>query len=243
MTRSMSHDERAGRLHDVLGVIAVVLLLLGPLLARLRLVPPMLGFVPLAIGGLLALVVAAMALLRAARGRRLGGPGTWAALAAAALFVILAARTVGAPRINDFTTDLDDPPRFTHAATIPANAGRDLAYPSAFADDQQACCADLAPARVARDPAATYALAVAAAAAMPRWTVTRRDPQAGEVEAVAESVIFGFQDDVIVRIRPDPAGGSRVDVRSKSRDGKGDLGANAARIRAYLAALTASAGS
>jgi uncharacterized protein (DUF1499 family) len=78
---------------------------------------------------------------------------------------------------------------------------------------------------------------------MPRWTVTRSDPQAGELEAVAESVVFGFKDDVIVRVRPDPAGGSRVDVRSKSRDGKGDLGANAARIRAYLAALTASAGS
>ena len=243
MTQSMSHDDRPGRLHDALGVVAVVLLLLGPLLARLRLVPPMLGFVPLAIGGLLALVVAAMALLRAGRGRGLGGPGTWAALAGAAVFVVLAARSIGAPRINDFTTDPADPPRFAHAATDPANAGRDLGYPAAFGDDQRACCADLAPARVARDPEATYALAVAAAAAMPRWTVTRSDPQAGEVEAVAESIVFGFKDDVIVRVRPDPAGGSRVDVRSKSRDGKGDLGANAARIRAYLAALTASAGS
>jgi len=163
-------------------------------------------------------------------------------MAGAALFVLLAARSAGAPRINDFTTDPSDPPRFAHAGTIPANGGRDLGYPAAFAEDQRACCADLAPARIARDPPAAYALVETTAAGMPRWTITRRDPAAGELEAVAESVVFGFQDDVIVRVRPDPAGGSRVDVRSKSRDGQGDLGANAARIRDFLNVLAAPAG-
>ncbi len=242
MPGSRTHRDAPGRLHDALGVVAIILLLLGPLLARLRVVPPLGGFAPFALGGLLALVVAVMALLRAGRGRGLGGLGVWAALAGAAVFVALAARSAGAPRINDFTTDPADPPQFTHAASDPANAGRDLGYPAGFVAEQQACCPDLAPARTARDPAAAYALAEAAAVAMPRWTVTRRDPQHGEVEAVVESALFGFKDDVIVRVRPDPAGGSRIDVRSKSRDGKGDLGVNAARIRAYLAAVTASAG-
>ncbi len=45
-----------------------------------------------------------------------------------------------------------------------------------------------------------------------------------------------FKDDVLVEVRPHP-GGSEVAMRSKSRVGKGDLGANAKRIRAFLAAL------
>jgi hypothetical protein len=46
----------------------------------------------------------------------------------------------------------------------------------------------------------------------------------------------GFVDDIVVRVRPRPDG-SLVDVRSKSRDGQGDLGANAARIRQLANAL------
>ena len=48
--------------------------------------------------------------------------------------------------------------------------------------------------------------------------------------------MFHFVDDISVRIRP-AAGGSRIDIRSKSRDGQGDIGANAARIRTFRDAL------
>ena len=47
---------------------------------------------------------------------------------------------------------------------------------------------------------------------------------------------MGFEDDVIVRVRPDE-GGTRVDVRSISRVGRSDLGKNAARIEAYFKAF------
>ena len=50
---------------------------------------------------------------------------------------------------------------------------------------------------------------------------------------------FGFRDDVVIRVRPEPGGGSRVDVRSVSRVGKGDVGTNAKRLRAFLARLPA----
>jgi uncharacterized protein (DUF1499 family) len=43
-------------------------------------------------------------------------------------------------------------------------------------------------------------------------------------------------DDIRVRVRPSGEG-SVVDVRSKSRVGRGDVGANAARIRAFEQAL------
>ena len=74
---------------------------------------------------------------------------------------------------------------------------------------------------------------------MPAWTITAADDASGTIEAVATTRLFGFQDDIAIRVRADGAGASRVDVRSKSRDGKGDLGTNAARIRAYVTALEA----
>ena len=55
---------------------------------------------------------------------------------------------------------------------------------------------------------------------------------ARRIEAVATTFWFGFKDDVVVRITAEGAG-SRVDVRSKSRVGRSDLGTNAQRIRAY----------
>ncbi|MGI9242300.1 MAG: DUF1499 domain-containing protein, partial [Verrucomicrobiales bacterium] len=45
---------------------------------------------------------------------------------------------------------------------------------------------------------------------------------------------FAFKDDFIVRLSPLTEGGVQVDVRSKSRVGKSDLGDNAARIREFL---------
>ena len=64
------------------------------------------------------------------------------------------------------------------------------------------------------------------------WQIVREDPSAGRIEAVATTRWFGFKDDVVVRISAEGSG-SRVDVRSKSRVGKSDLGTNAQRIRAY----------
>jgi uncharacterized protein (DUF1499 family) len=71
---------------------------------------------------------------------------------------------------------------------------------------------------------------------MPEWEVVHADPVEGRVQAVAVSRVFRFQDDVIVRVRPDE-GGSRVDVRSRSRVGRSDLGASAARIQAFREAV------
>jgi uncharacterized protein (DUF1499 family) len=67
--------------------------------------------------------------------------------------------------------------------------------------------------------------------------VVNADREAMRVEAVATTFWFGFRDDVVVRIRPGAAGGSRVDVRSVSRVGQSDLGANAARIGRILEGL------
>ena len=68
------------------------------------------------------------------------------------------------------------------------------------------------------------------------WEISGSAPAEGRIEAVDTTFFFGFKDDVVIRLRP-AEGGTRVDVRSKSRVGVGDLGANAARIRRLLDAL------
>jgi uncharacterized protein (DUF1499 family) len=224
------------RVRNALGLVAAACLVAGPAIAHAKLVPALAGFGLFALGGLVALLVAIASVVQALRGRGLGAGGA-VCLVAAIAFVAAASRGFGVPGINDFTTDLADPPAFREAAAIPANAGRDLSYPAAFADIQRACCSDLLPAHLAAAPDVAFGRARAAAESMPAWTVTAADPGTGHLEAVATTRVFGFQDDVVVRVRPDPAGGSRVDMRSKSRDGKGDIGANVARIRAFLAAL------
>ena len=58
--------------------------------------------------------------------------------------------------------------------------------------------------------------------------------QAGLIEATDTTSIFRFVDDIVIRIRPLGPNLTVLDIRSKSREGKGDLGANAARIERFL---------
>jgi len=75
---------------------------------------------------------------------------------------------------------------------------------------------------------------------MPGWSVIASDSHSGTIEATQASFWYGFVDDIVIRVRVD-GNGSRIDIRSHSRHGRGDLGVNAARIRKYLAALKAAA--
>ena len=70
------------------------------------------------------------------------------------------------------------------------------------------------------------------------WELLESDPAGLRIEATDRTFWFGFADDVVVRVTGTADGGSRVDVRSLSRVGVGDLGANARRVREYLTALT-----
>ena len=218
--------------------IALAAFVLGPLLAHLGVVKPMVGFVTFVLGGIGGLVAGVTALVSLLRGRSLGIQ-QWAAAAVALLMVGILGRSGGAPRINDFTTDPSDPPVFRHATSLPANGGRDMAYPAEFTAQQQACCGDLRPVAVAAPADGAFARARAVAAAMPSWTITHEDAANGTLEATAASWLFRFDDDIAIRVRPGDGGNSRVDIRSKSRDGKGDLGVNAMRIRAFVSALEA----
>ncbi|TBR17438.1 DUF1499 domain-containing protein [bacterium] len=140
------------------------------------------------------------------------------------------------PMINDVTTTPETPPAYVVLAQTAPNKGRDMGYPPGNVPVQRLAYPDLAPLARFEPPEACFAKAVAAAKAMERWEVVAEDPAARRLEAVATTRLFRWQDDVVVEVRPAP-GGCAVHMRSKSRAGRGDFGANAKRIRAYLARL------
>jgi uncharacterized protein (DUF1499 family) len=232
---------RSGKL-SALGIVAGVLTIVGPLLAYLGVVRPFVGFLLFALGGIMAVFLAIGAIVRLVRGRGLTS-GYVVSLVVAAVFLGLMMSGSEHPRINDFTTDLTDPPGLQFAATLPENRGRDLSYPAAFAAIQGQCCGDLQSVQLPVPPAEALARARRLAEAQPDWRVTHSDPAAGTVEAVATSRLFHFQDDIVIRVRPGREGGSTVDMRSKSRDGQGDFGVNAARIRKFMVAIRTADGS
>jgi uncharacterized protein (DUF1499 family) len=94
---------------------------------------------------------------------------------------------------------------------------------------------DIRPVTIAEPPDAAFKRALNVARDF-GWQVVAAVPDEGRIEATDTTLWFGFKDDIVIRVTPS-AGGSRIDVRSVSRLGEGDLGKNAARIRAYLRRL------
>jgi uncharacterized protein (DUF1499 family) len=142
------------------------------------------------------------------------------------------------PPVHDITTDPDNPPAF--AAVLPARAAenaRSVVYDHAELPQlQKKAYPDLAPITAAVPVAKAFDRALAVARAMPGWTIVAADAKAGRIEANQQSRWFRFTDDVVIRIAGDETG-SRIDMRSTSRQGRSDYGVNAARIRAYMTAL------
>lgn len=219
-----------------LGVLATLLLVLGA--ARLEFVSPLAALATFMliwiVGGAVLLGAGLLAL------RRGGGAGP-ALLLGAFLLAALLVTMVGAraPRIHDVTTSPDDPPTFTMAAAHPANRGRDLAYPNGPAETaelQRQAYSDLTTLRLNESSAVAYRAAVEVAESL-GWTVTWTSPADGLLEAQDVSALFRFVDDIVIRVRGADTG-SEVDVRSVSRVGQSDLGANAARIREFMASMS-----
>jgi len=104
------------------------------------------------------------------------------------------------------------------------------------AAQQRAAYPDLVPVVINASPAEAFRKVDQAAMAL-GWDVVARAPADGRLEAVDTSDWFGLQDDIVVRIRAEGASGSRIDIRSKSRVGQSDFGANARRIRAFIERL------
>src|SRR6267378_1867702 len=154
------------------------------------------------------------------------------------------ARARAAPPIHEISTDLADPPAFVAVAALRRDAhavnpseyvsrvnapgGRIIEVPEL----QRQRYPDIQPLHLELAPAAALQAAQRAAQRL-GWQIDAYVPGDGRLEATDSSAFFGFKDDVVVRVRASEAG-SRLDVRSKSRVGLSDVGANARRVRAFL---------
>jgi uncharacterized protein (DUF1499 family) len=218
-----------------LSLLALAVVVLGPLLAHLHVLPPLRGLMLFGIGALIGLLGIVAGIIRVLRGGAKPGTVAIGLGLLAMLLVLFPAFSAGRiPPINDVSTDLEDPPALTRAEP----AGRSLEYPPAFVPVVRSAYKELQPVQLPEAPAAAFARVEALARAQPGWTVTACDAQARVCEGDAESRLFRFRDDFALRVREGTKGGARVDMRSRSRDGRGDLGANAARIHGFFAQLT-----
>lgn len=124
--------------------------------------------------------------------------------------------------INDITTSFTEPPAFQSGA----------AYNSEFTEIQKKVHPEVQPKETPHPPSEVFEK-VHQLAQSEGWEVTVLDAQKLHLEAVATTSLMKFKDDVAIDVRP-TAKGSAVHMRSRSRVGKSDLGANAKRIVRFL---------
>ena len=232
---------RLQRLSSYLAVGASGGIVLIPLAHRLGVVPLGVAFGLFAVGvgvGLVSALVIGVSLIRT--GIDSSKPFATIALCivgcvvAVPLMSILSA--VGAPAIHDITTDMLDPPRFVEAVQY-VTPGRTVYGGDELANQQREAYPDITPIMVAKSPDEAFSLALEVARDM-GWENIVSNTGEQRIEATDTTWWFGFVDDIVIRIRSEEIG-SRIDVRSLSRVGVGDLGENAARIRRFRDALNA----
>jgi uncharacterized protein (DUF1499 family) len=234
-----------------LAVFAATVGLLAIALARLNVVDPPSALAIL--GGAIAVALASLLLFFAASAIiwRTGRRGLGQALGGLVISLLtlgypsyLAFEAVRLPLLADISTDPADPPRFSLSKT--ATAARSGYTPtgglSSARQEQQGAYADVEPIVVDLDADEAFALVLKTAAAR-GWKVIEQHPPGGRsgeghVDFLDRTLVLGFYDDVTVRLRP-LAGQTRIDVRSASRYGRHDFGANAKRIQQFAEELQA----
>jgi uncharacterized protein (DUF1499 family) len=230
---------KLSRIAFSIAVIAVTLLAVSGPGARFGLWHYGTGFLLMRMALFAGLAAAILALiLFVIPGKRAGNAG----LLTVTLLVGLAAAWVpwsgyrtarSVPAIHDISTDTVNPPLFVAVLPLRAEAPNPPEYAGEeIAKQQRAAYPDVESLVLDEPPAEIFHKALAIAEDM-GLEIVAAEPAEGRIEATATTFWFGFKDDVVIRIRAD-GDGSLLDVRSKSRVGRSDVGTNAARIRRFV---------
>lgn len=140
------------------------------------------------------------------------------------------------PKIHDITTDTRNPPVFQAVLPLRKGAQNPPAYEGArIARLQKKAYPDIKPRTFQTSKEEVFGRVLDAARAM-GWHVVSSKPDEGRIEAFDTTFWYGFIDDIVIRITSSN-GMTRLDIRSKSRVGVGDIGANARRIRSFFEKL------
>jgi uncharacterized protein (DUF1499 family) len=208
--------------------------------------PAALNLLTVSIGGLvLAIIVALVGIVRIWFGGQTGAGAAFAAIAIALIGLALPLYYLSQffllPRLNDVETTPRQPMQFSQlAAQRPADANRIVEPDLAAAEIQEKVYPDLRPMELERSATETFDI-VHEAVKRIGWTIVLNEPpgeQPGRIEATDRTMIMGFTDDALIRVTGDDTR-AFIDVRSVSRYGMHDLGANADRIRALFAEVKA----
>lgn len=214
----------------------------GLLLPRVGL-SPLLGMLLMTVGTLVLIIsgiTSGIGLLRSGGTAAGSSPLlTWGALAlgAAALLNtgVFMSSGGGAP-IHDISTDTVNPPEFVAVAELRGPDDNPAEYAGAETAAVQAeAYPDLQTLILLDPPSFVFQTALEVAGDM-GWEIVASNASAGTIEATATTPFAGFKDDVVIRVKAVSAE-THVDVRSKSRIGRGDMGVNAARIRQFIERL------
>lgn len=232
-----------------LALFAIVVAAIGVGLAKFGIVDPVAGLAVLS-AALLAACAAglfgfASFVVIWRTGRRGVGVALGGLFMAAALLAWpgwLAFQAIRLPMQNDASTDLLDPPDFSRSSAALAARGAQPngELPQAQREAQRKTWPDLQPIMLDLDISEAWPLVQATVTAL-RWRVVERQAPGGRqgnarLEAIDYSLLLNFPDDITVRLRP-AAGQTRVDIRSASRYGRHDFGANPRRIEKFAAEL------
>lgn len=137
------------------------------------------------------------------------------------------------PPIHDITTDPLDPPSFSAVLPLRGDESNSTDYAGpAIAALQQQGYPDIQPIDVSIDGQRAFTLALEVVRDL-GWEVVASEPATGRIEATDTTLWFGFKDDVVIRVASHGQM-TRIDLRSVSRVGGSDAGANAKRIRKFI---------
>ena len=219
-----------------IGLLACLLFLIDGPLYRLHILPLTTALqivIPtVLVLGVIALVLSLVGLARSGS-KGMAVAGLVLGLIAAGLPAEGISTAMHSP-IHDVSTDTGNPPQFVDVMPLraAAKAANSTDYDAKTARLQKETYPDIGPLHLDLPPSQALDRALTAARGM-GWEIVASDPAQGRLEATATTFWFGFKDDIVVRLAPEGTG-SRVDVRSLSRIGSSDVGANAQRVRAFL---------
>lgn len=144
------------------------------------------------------------------------------------------------PFIHNVSTDLQDAPKFDKVLTLRSNddnphtynASQEIVGVGTLGELQAGAYPDVTTHTSTLSVSEALSKAESVAKEM-GWEIVNVDSAKGIVEATETTLLWGFKDDVVIRVQ-DQNGVTEVDLHSVSRFGGSDLGANAARIIAFL---------
>ena len=225
-----------------LAIVSVLVFPLAVIAARTGLINLKIAMLSVAIGLLIALLVFLVSMFMSLKYKN-SNPLSAKTARNAMLLCLIPIIAIGSvmvsgrdvPQIHNISTDVSDPPQFYKIKEIRTDQDNPLEYDSAIlAEVQQAAYPNVKTLLVNTNRNEALDRAARAAEKL-GWDIVNNNSELAIIEASSTSRLWGFVDDIVIRVRGNQADNqTAIDLRSVSRVGRSDMGANAKRIEAFI---------